>query len=94
MRSEDTHGQPEKVNGSGVPLPCIVLAWDQDAQSVRVQMDPAQFKTWEFVLAVLEMAKSWATFQQRNGQAVAMQQAMAEQARLQDIQKTLRGGLR
>ena len=43
-------------------LPAIVIGWDEAAQAHAMQFNPAEFKTWDMVLAVLDMARSEAEF--------------------------------
>lgn len=59
-------------------LPTLALVWDAEAQRVRLQFDPADFRTWEFVIALLEMAKQAAEMNLRMAHAQAMQQAQAQ----------------
>ena len=65
-------------------LPTIHVGWDADAQQVTLQFVPDEFKQWEFLIAVLEMAKmkaemAYKAFQMQQIQA-AQQAAMQEEA--------------
>lgn len=63
----------------GTQLPTIKLVWDAEQQVVRVEFQPEEFKTWDFVLAVIEMGKKTAEFKQRVGQMANVQQHQAAQ---------------
>src|SRR5437868_5357614 len=84
------NGKPEKPK----LLPGIIIGWDADAQEARVQFDPKDFKTYGFVLAVIDMAKKEVEVMQRNAHIAAMQQAAMEQARAQALANDLQGKLR
>ena len=78
------------INGNGeagqVPegkqLPAIAIGWDAEVQDVAVQFDPKSFKTYEFVIAVLDMAKS------KMEKIVKMQHVQQLQANAAEAQRT------
>lgn len=67
---KETNGEPKK-------LPAIVVMFDADSQQVGLQFRQEDFKNWEFVCAILEMAKSKAEDLKRIAMA---QQLQAQQA--------------
>lgn len=69
-------------------VPEITVGFDFTEHTVRLAFDQAEFKTWDMVVAALDMAKSFAEFQRnvartRSLQQAAMQQAVTEQQGLQ-----------
>lgn len=46
-----------KTNGQPAKVPEIKIGWDAEHQSIGLSFDTKEFKTWEFVLAVLKMAE-------------------------------------
>jgi hypothetical protein len=56
--------KPEEKAVPG-PEKCIKLIWDDESQGVAVQFNAAEFKTWDFVLGILEMARMKAEFAKR-----------------------------
>jgi 2-keto-3-deoxy-L-rhamnonate aldolase RhmA len=77
-------------NGTTKTVPCIAVAWDAESQQVAMKFDPLAFKTWDMVLAVLEMAKRQAEQSLRVQQAQMMQQAMLESQQAENIRRNLR----
>ena len=80
------NGKPIAAAGApeNKPLPTIEVMFDPDSQAIGLRFDNTQFKTWDFVAAVLEGAKLQAIESGRMARAMAMQQqAMREQAALQ-----------
>jgi len=79
----------EKQNGEVKQLPTIMIGWDEEAQVVRLHFQPEQFQKWEFVLAILDMARREAEGQLALGRAQAvgqlMQQAQQDAAVKQQI---------
>jgi len=54
----------------------IVIQYNPATQAVALKFDPAQFKTFEFILGILEMAKLWTQHMKIGAiQVVAQQQA-------------------
>lgn len=69
----------------GLKKPTIIIEWDADRQQAVVSFDSTQFKTWEFVLAVIEMAKLHAETNRRVAEVMNIQRQAAENARVQAI---------
>ena len=71
-------------------LPKITLAWDQEKQSVFIEFQTEQFKTWDFVVGVLGIAKDQAEFNRNMARAADMQRQAAEQQHLMAIRNNLK----
>ena len=75
-------------------LPRITIIWDAEAQDVGLDVDPTQFKNWEFIIACLEQAKMKANnireMQQRAQQAQMMRAQQQDAAALMAIRGNLR----
>lgn len=70
----------------------LKILFDPKSQSVGISFDKDEFKTWDFILGVIEMGKRAAEFSK---QQAMMMQAMQQQAAAQQMQKQIhRGGLR
>jgi hypothetical protein len=67
---------------NGQDLPGIQVLWDEKTQNVVLRFDPKQFRSWPFMIAVLEMASKEADKQWRLSQmnALVQQQQEAQQA--------------
>lgn len=64
--------------------PTIRLIWNAEQQSVDIGFNAAEFKNWDFIIAVLDMAKRNAEEQVRqNRLALMQQQALAAQQQRQ-----------
>ena len=78
-----------------MPLPEIKLTFDCDKQVVDIKFAPEDFKTWEWVIACLDMAKSKACHHrdlQLQQQAMAeAQRAYAAQQRAAQLHKQIIG---
>lgn len=57
----------------------ITLHWHPDKQIVTMDFNRKSFKTWAFVLSVIEMAKTVADEQRQAAVAMALQQQMHAQ---------------
>ena len=79
-------------NGEGKlkSIPAIAVGWDAENQSVAVRFNNSEFKTWDFLIATLQMAVSWAEQQRRLAQFGAVQQQSAEDQQLKNVLKSLR----
>ncbi len=66
------------MEGNGQTLPTIKVSLDAATQTVALDFDTKQFKTWDYLIAVLDMAKAHAEMNRRMAQNAAMQQ-MAQQ---------------
>lgn len=73
------------LNGEVKKVPAILIGWDQETQTVGVQFDSQQFKTFDFLIAVLDMAKGWAQDAKRQKIMATMieQEQRAKQAKAQ-----------
>jgi hypothetical protein len=80
--SKDVAGQPFEEK----KLPAFAIFWDAEAQGVAFDFDPLQFKRWDFVLALLDMARQKAEFLKGQTQ---MAQAMQRQVEAQQAQRLL-----
>lgn len=78
----------DEVPNGTAPYALTVL-YNPDTQSVEVQFEAAQFRTWEFILGVLEMAKLTATAKRQMSQMVAMQQQAAEAQMANAVKRSL-----
>ncbi len=71
------HGQEQQA--SELPkTPSITIGWDAEAQGVTLHFKSNEFKTWDFVLALLDMAKQKAETLKRVAQMNALQQQAAQ----------------
>ncbi len=77
---------------NGKPLPTIMVSWDASNQTAMLNFDQGEFKTWDFVVAVLDMAKSQAEAMKRTAQVHAMQQQAQQAMQDQAIKRTLKLG--
>ncbi len=71
-----------------VVLPTIHVGWNPETQDVMLKFDPKEFKTFTFMIAVLDMAKAKAEKMQQ----VAMVNGMNEAARAEQLRRQLRLG--
>ncbi len=69
-----------ELNGHAKPPPRLVVEWLAEHQVVNLQFTPADFRTWDFVLAVLDMARQKAEQQQRLALGAALQHQMEQVA--------------
>lgn len=79
----------ELVNGS-TPAPAVAgihIDFDAQTQTVNLTLNPLEFRTWDFVLGILEMAKLKA---QQMRQEALMNQMMQQQAQAQQANHLLR----
>lgn len=73
-------------------LPAITVVWDAANQAVGLKFRPEDFRTWEFIKAVLGMALAKADDTQRVIAAGMMRQAQMEQQQAQALHnRILRG---
>ena len=70
----------EHVPAIETPTKNIVIAFHPDKQAVALQFDPKDFKTWDYVLALLKMAVDHAEQKRREAQMIAMMQQQQQQA--------------
>ena len=69
------------MNENGTGLPTISVGWNAEEQQVVLHFDPLKFKTWDFVIACLDMAKAQAE-QHRRVQLAQQMQAAAQQQKI------------
>lgn len=67
----------------------ITVNVDMDKQTVAVEFDPKEFKTWDFVIASLEQAKSWGEFNRDLLRQQAVMQQMAQQQNAVNLRNKL-----
>lgn len=70
-------------------LPTLSVGWNAEAQGVALHFDPKQFRSWEFVVGVLQMALAKAEQAQRLQHAQQMQRAVMEQAQNQALRQQI-----
>lgn len=83
MADQAVNGDPTDRDTEVPETAEIKLVFNPTNQTCVVTFDPQEMKTWEFVLAIIEMGKTYAT-QMRNMQVAAQlqHQAMQQQAAL------------
>ncbi len=78
-----------ELNGGPKNLPGIVVGFDPEAQQVHLKFDAKDFRTWEFVEAILDMAVEKAKQLKIAARMQAMQQAQIDQ----QAQQVIKNGL-
>jgi len=81
---DQQNGEQQKI----AQLPVIAVLWDEKSQVVHLQFDGGEngaFKRWEFVLAVLDMARRKAEDGLKMTQLANLQKQVAEQQQAQAI---------
>ncbi len=80
-------------NGDPTPgaLPAIHVGWDGVNQGVQLGFDKTQFRSWDFIICVLEMAKAQAEDRRRIGLAQQAQMQMMQAAQDQELRRRLSG---
>jgi hypothetical protein len=77
-----SNGKP--ILAAGAPenqvQPTIAVSFDPATQHIGLVFDVTQFKTWDFVVAILEGAKQQAIQSGQMARAMAMQHQAMEQA--------------
>lgn len=81
-----------QINGKGVPLPTIHVGWNAEAQDIAMTFDSDEFKTWNFLVKVLEMALDRAKEQQEFHKARNLAGMMAQQQEAQRLANGLKLG--
>lgn len=76
----------------GKPGNVIELAFDPKTQDVSITFDNSVYKTWEFLIAVLDMAKAKAQHMQKMTLAANMQRSAMAQAQNAAIAQKLKMG--
>ncbi len=85
----DVPSYDDRGEGRTRKMPTLTITWDEDRQAATLQqVDISQFRTWDFIVACLEMAKSQAEFQRNMSRATAIQkQQMDEAIRQQEAER-------
>ncbi len=83
------NGNPTRTDG-GVEIHPLVVRFEPGTQMVSLQFNTGHFKTWEFVLAVLEMAKLHAEKCLKAQLIQSMQQQAADQALAARVNENLK----
>lgn len=78
---------------NGGALPAIRVDWDQVKHLPTVSFDRRDFRSWDFVIAVLEMAVQACKDQRQMAQVEGFRRQMQEQAQAQAIANRLQGPL-
>jgi hypothetical protein len=73
-------------------LPQLSIAWNAETQMVQLGFDPDHFKTWDFILAVLDMARQNAEQMKELAKLAAMQQRAKAHQENQVLARALRNG--
>ncbi len=75
---------------AGIQLPSIIIGWDEEAKTAHLGFDKENFKNFEFVLAVLNIATQQVEAMKRAAQLQQMQQQMQEAQQAAIIRSNLR----
>ena len=67
----------EKLENGQSGAQKITITFHPDRQVVETDFDTAEFKTWEYLMAVMQMAVDDAKFKRDMARMVAVQQAQA-----------------
>lgn len=79
-------------NGQQEEKPTLKIVFDPATQSVAMEFDTKEVKTWEFILGLLEMARNYAEFRLAVKRAENMQQQAQQQMQDQMLaQKMMQG---
>ena len=65
----------------------LIIEWDDEKQSVGLKFDTDEFRSWDFVMGVLEMSKLAAETLRHRGATEMQSQQQSVQA---DVEKILR----
>jgi hypothetical protein len=78
---DDRNGKRENLPPGAPRLPTMTVTFDPETQAVGLKFEPSEFRSWDMVVATLEMAKSFAEFNRNmvRMQAVQQQQMAAQQ---------------
>jgi len=85
------HENNDKPPEQPAELPTIKIIWNPETQSVSVSFPTKEFKNWDFVCAVVEMAKVQCEDQRKQVLLANMQRQMMEQQKSQAIAQKLFG---
>jgi hypothetical protein len=87
VNSNGTTGGHVQVLSHGA----LTVKFDSERQAAEVYFDPNEFRSWDFIIGVLEMAKLYANTMRANSIMVQQQQAMQQAMRDQAIAKQILG---
>lgn len=79
-----------ELNGGPKTLPSIKIGFDETHQAVTLEFAPAEFKSWDFVIACLDMAKSQAEHNRNVGRMQALQAAAQQAQQEQSLRNHLK----
>lgn len=79
----------DEDNGGPKQLPAIMVGWNAESQTVHLAFDNQQFKTWDFVITLLEMAKLQAEDKKRMAVMANLQQQSQERAMAERVRQAL-----
>lgn len=82
-------GVDNSANGEEQKVPYVVILWNQQTQQVGLQFNSDDFRTWDFLIAVLDMAKRKAEDHRRVQQLQAMQQQQVEAMQIEAVKRNL-----
>jgi hypothetical protein len=77
------------MNNGDQKYPAIKVIWNPETQAVALDFDPKEFKTWNFVLALLGMGIETGKQQMKMDQVKGMMQAQAEAQHAAKIKQML-----
>lgn len=99
--SQDVPSYKERKNGvypAGAPeaktpeSADIIVHFLPEKQAVVCEFDPAEYKTWEMVLMVLEGAKNYARMKQQESMAINAQMQMQRQVEAHQLAQKIKLG--
>jgi hypothetical protein len=72
--------------------PTIQVLWDEKTQNVALRFDPKEFRSWPFMIGILEMAAKECDKQWRLSQMMQLGQQAQEQQQAQALVQKLQLG--
>lgn len=63
---------------NGEHLPTIHMGWDHKTQSIKLDFDKEEFRTWEFIQSILQMGIEYAKVQAQMSRMMQMQKQQME----------------
>jgi hypothetical protein len=81
---------PGAAESKEANLPTIKIRWNAELQIAVLEFEPTEFKTWDMVIAVLEMGMSQAKFNQNIGRMQGLQQQAAQAMQAQAIRNKIK----
>lgn len=82
------------TNGNPVAkqLPAVAIGWDAENQKIQLQFDNKQFKTWDMLIAVFELAKLEAQSQRQIALMANLQRQQVEAAQAEAVRRQVMRG--